>query len=124
MVAGTIAFGLVTGVAVHSRVEALGWPSSRLALAAAILVCLCGVYPLRASLRTLDQVGRLSAWAQTWDARDQAIRTARQSGTSTVQVVVLDHIIPHVGDLGPDPTAWYNSCAAGYYGLSSLSTYP
>jgi hypothetical protein len=38
-----------------------------------------------------------------------------------LEVMQLDHVIPDVGELNPDPGYWYNQCAAGYYGIDSIS---
>ena len=34
--------------------------------------------------------------------------------------MVLDHPIPWVAELGPDPAAAYNLCAQEYYGIPAI----
>lgn len=63
---------------------------------------------------------KFEKWAQLWDARDSEIRTASKQNATNIHVMALDHVIPDVGELSPDPLYWYNQCAAGYYGIDSI----
>jgi len=42
-------------------------------------------------------------------------------GNSSVDVILMDKIIPDVAELQPDPDYWYNNCAEWYYDLRRLS---
>lgn len=86
-----------------------------------LLIGIISLYPLRATRNVLAEVPRYQKWATYWDARDQEIRSAKQAGILDIEVVNIDHIIPRVGDLSPDPGHWYNNCAEGYYGVHSIS---
>jgi hypothetical protein len=83
-------------------------------------LCILG-YGLHAANAILEEQPKFSKWARLWDARDQQIRQAALGNATLVHVIQLDHIIPNVGDLSPDPGAWYNNCAAIYYRLDQIS---
>lgn len=91
----------------------LGWG----ALAVAFLL---SIYVLRAASGTLQEWPKFENWSHAWDARDRYIRSAKDEGIVDISVRPIDHVIPHVGELGPDPLGWYNVCAAGYYGVRSI----
>lgn len=88
-----------------------------------ILICLGlgSVYPLLTARDQASQAWHYQKWAHFWDARDLIIRQAHLEGRSLVKVVKLDHIIPDIAELSADPTYWINGCAAGYYGVTSIS---
>jgi hypothetical protein len=64
---------------------------------------------------------KFQKWASLWDDRDREIRSARQSGLFELQVMQLDHLIPEVGELSPDPNTWYNNCAEDLYDVDAIS---
>jgi hypothetical protein len=91
------------------------------ALIAVALLVGASLYPLSAANDQLSQTWHYQKWARFWDARDLAIQQARLEHRSNVKVVKIDHIIPDVADLSPDPRNWYNGCAAMYYGVTAIS---
>lgn len=68
----------------------------------------------------LSDQAKFQRWARLWDVRDLEIRTASKKNAKNIDVMQLDHIIPDVGELSPDPEYWYNRCAAGYYEIDSI----
>lgn len=68
----------------------------------------------------LSEQSKFQRWVVLWDQRDREIRTASLHNVDKIEVVQLDHIIPDVGELAPDPAYWYNQCAAGYYEIDSI----
>ena len=79
------------------------------------------IYPVYASRNIYRDTAKYQRWAIFWDERDQEIRKAKQNNIMDVEMIKIDHIIPGVGDLSEDPKYWYNVCAAGYYGIHSIS---
>jgi hypothetical protein len=94
-------------------------PSFVWVASAAALGILC-LYPLRAMQSIMAELPKYQRWAAVWDQRHQAILAAKQNSSLDVHVLEIDHLIPDVGDLSPDPAAWYNVCAAGYYGVNTI----
>ena len=88
---------------------------------ASVLFILIGMYPLLAARNELSQTSHIQKWALFWDARDMAIHESVLEHRNNVKVVAIDHIISGVADLSPDPTRWYNGCAALYYGVTAIS---
>jgi len=91
-------------------------------LGASVLVLVATYsYPLIWAKSIYAEMPRYQKWAHFWDARDQQIREAQRQGVSQIEVVQIDHIVPRVGELSPDPGYWYNVCASWYYGIHSIS---
>ncbi len=91
-------------------------------LAGSLLVmALVMLYPIRAAILTYSGAPHFQKWANLWDIRDANIRNANLNGVLDVEVMHLDKVIKRVGELSPDPDSWYNRCAAGYYGINSIS---
>ncbi len=88
---------------------------------AGLFIAICCFYPLQAVPGIVTDLPHYRKWASFWDARDLAIRQARGRGQSEIAVVRLDHIIPSVAELSPDPGYWYNNCAERYYDVGSIS---
>lgn len=99
----------------QEKLEAYLW-----GVASFALVVLC-FYPVFASRNIYDDLPRHQKWAAFWDKRDAEIRDMARHNVQDVQVIQIDHIIPNVGDLSPDPEYWYNRCASLYYGVKSIS---
>lgn len=94
---------------------------SRYAVAVGGLALLVlSAYPVYAAVSIIEDTRELRKWASEWDKRDREIVAARDGGMSQVEVAQLDHPIPWVGELQPDPGFWYNRCAATYYGLTEI----
>lgn len=79
------------------------------------------LYCVRATPKIYTNLHLYRKWSAFWDARDRDIRSAKNNGRMEIEVLTLDHIIPDVGELASDPTYWYNGCAAGYYGVTSIT---
>jgi hypothetical protein len=117
-ICAVVAFGWMTGV-LGSR---LAGKDPRLALVAAgLLLVLTCAFPLVSARESIRQFPTYLRWARAWDARDLEIRTARELGQISVEVMLFDKIIPEVAELQPDPDYWYNNCAEWYYDLDRLS---
>jgi hypothetical protein len=119
MVLGLTVIGLILGfwgrrLLAHRRFRPL------IAVGSVLCLGVCALYPLRAAKNVISELPRYQKWSQFWDARDREIRDAGESGVQDIEVIQIDHIIPRVGDLSPDPGYWYNLCAAEYYGADSI----
>ena len=88
---------------------------------AGVAVAIVGVYALAGMISTLDELPRYQRWARFWDERDAQIRSERSAGAGEIEVVLIDHIIPEVAELAPDPNYFYNNCAEWYYDIQSLA---
>ena len=88
---------------------------------AGMAAVIAGAYALAGTISTLDDLDRYQRWARFWDARHAQILEARRAGTGSIEVVLMDHIIPDVAELQPDPDYFYNNCAEWYYDLESLA---
>lgn len=124
------------GFTLVAAVAALGWtagqilfwgvgkPIHRLAtplrVLAPVMLAVCCIFPLAASINIYAQSPLYQKWATLWDARDRQIREASSRNVHDVQVMALDHIIPRVAELQPEAGFWYNRCAAIYYGVATL----
>ena len=86
-----------------------------------LLVGVLLVYPLYASRNIYSGLPEYAKWSTFWDQRNLAIQQDKQAGIMDLNVVQIDHIIPDVGDLSPDPGHWYNICASQYYGVQTIT---
>lgn len=124
------AFLLLTGLGVSAALCAAaarewlaefrqGW------LRSAVLICLLALslYPLRAATAPMGDLADLSVRAERWDARHQQILDAVRAGQSVVQVQQTD-VVQGLEDIGPDSAHWINTCAALYYGASTIIAEP
>jgi hypothetical protein len=109
-----ICLGLIlkTGIKIKSQV--------RSAVIALILLA-TGVYALRITPRILADAQPMQSWSAAWDTRHQEIKSMILAGETDLMVQNLPMIIPWVAELGPDPLAWYNACAAGWYEVTSIT---
>lgn len=94
--------------------------NSTIILISLLLFGLVSLYPLRATRTIWTDTARFQLWATYWDQRDKEIRQLRSNGVLDVEVVHLDRIMDHVGELSADPDFWYNNCAERYYGVNSI----
>ncbi len=88
---------------------------------AGLAAAIAGAYALAGTISTLDELGRYQRWARFWDARHAEILSERRAGAGQIEVVLIDHIIPDVAELQPDPNYFYNNCAEWYYDIQSLA---
>ena len=86
-----------------------------------VSVALVGAYALAGTISTLDELPRYQRWARFWDERHALILSERRAGAGEIEVVLIDHIIPDVAELAPDPNYFYNNCAEWYYDIQSLA---
>ena len=93
---------------------------SILIVVAPLAILAASMYPIRAYPYLVEREPFMKKWALLWDQRDIQIRDAAQRGESQIQVMVLDHPIPWVAELGEDPNANYNVCAQEYYGIPAI----
>ena len=89
----------------------------------ALILFVCAVYPLRAVAALEPQHAEMTAWAARWDQRDAGIRAAIASGQMDLRVRQVE-VVQGLEDIGPDPLAWVNRCAAGYYQVHSIVANP
>lgn len=83
------------------------------------------IYPIRYSFEVIEDRHLYQYWAREWTERDATIRAAAARGETEVHVLLMDHLIEDVGELGPDPVQnWYNLCAADYYGVDIYADQP
>lgn len=92
-------------------------------LAAFLLILLAGLYPIRAAAATRQDVTRLSAWADRWDARNTQILQQLGTGQMDVRVRQTD-VVQSLEDIGPEPSFWINACASVFYGARSIQANP
>ena len=77
-------------------------------------------YPLHAVPSILSPTPIYYKWSTLWDQRHRDILAAKRNGIAEVHVMKLKNILPGIGDLSPDPSYWYNRCAAEYYGVQTI----
>ena len=92
----------------------------------ALVLLACAFYPLHALTSLEPERRQLAAWAVRWDARDAKIRAllAAQSPAPSQLLVQQVEVVQGLEDIGPDPLAWVNRCAAGYYGVHTIIANP
>jgi hypothetical protein len=115
--ASLVALGLLSGAFFHQIVK------SRTIKQIIILVVMLAsaAYTLRIVPRIIQDAQPLRSWAAGWDMRDRTIRAEVEAGDQNIIVNSLPTIIPYVSELQGDPGYWYNQCAAGWYGIDSIS---
>ena len=88
---------------------------------AGVAAAIAGAYALAGTMSTLDELVRYQRWARFWDERHSQILSKRRAGSGEIEVVLIDHIIPDVAELQPDPDFYYNNCAEWYYDVRTLA---
>lgn len=127
MVINLMVVGYVLGKqSLAAIVELPKWMETVGLTGAAVLLLGIGLlYPVRYLPHALQDRFLYQYWAREWTQRDAAIRTAAAQGELEVHVMLLDHLIEDVGELGPEPDKnWYNQCAADYYGIKIYADQP
>ena len=112
--------GWLVGQALFRWVGVGARGSAAVRFAAAISLLTFCALPLTASFQLYALLPRYQRWAAFWDARDALLRKAGQANVARVEVMQIDKVIQDVGELRPDPTFWYNVCAAQYYGVKQI----
>jgi len=91
--------------------------------AAALLMLVLGLYPLRGGLALWNNVDEYRAWATAWDEREQLIHRMAESG---VQDPVVEWFPNRYGvkDIDGSTEHWMNKCVADYYGFNTIRSVP
>jgi len=123
LAAFAVAFvGAAAGAILGSLLEAEPRKFEKTVLrAAGVSVAIVGIYALAGTISTLDNLPRYQRWARFWDERHSQILSERSAGAGEIEVVLIDHIIPDVAELQPDPNFFYNNCAEWYYDIQQLA---
>jgi len=117
LVAGLSIWGFVLGAVLFGPA---GGQAHRAALGlgvAGLLLVLAAVWP--GTQRVAAQLPEVQPFAESWEARDQALRQAAARGVEETRAASL----PHMGglaEIGYDPNEWINRCVAQAYGLKRV----
>jgi hypothetical protein len=125
MIVGVLALiGYVVGIRLKNRSpfrqgsQTLQWAT------VVLLIAALAFGPLRSTAQILSTLPSFQTFAAGFDQREQLIDAAVERGERTLVVPPLSlDIAPLIGleNIGSNPTAWVNACAAQYYGLESLA---
>ncbi|NJD58703.1 MAG: hypothetical protein FIA98_04805 [Anaerolineae bacterium] len=121
MVLSIITLGILFGLIIQQSLTVSQQLSRIVRYSMVLILGIMCQYPIYTASKIFSEVPTYQRWASFWDERDQAIRVAKENNVSDVEVIKIDHIIPSVGDLSEDPNYWYNICAAGYYGVHTIT---
>jgi hypothetical protein len=120
MILALATVGWLAGWEVRNLTSQITIPNSYFLAAAMIVLAGLLIYPLQSTRSIVAITPKSQKWAAFWDIRDQKIRAASRNNVPNVEVMQLDHIIPRVGELAPDPGYWYNQCASMYYQVQTI----
>ena len=124
MVTGLMFFCLLIGMGLRAWVQGLLKERQTFFNAivgmAMIFLVLGSSYPLYASKQVLVDLPWYRYHAEQWDARDQYIQQAVAQGATDLVVKQLD-TIGKVQEIKGRAKNWVNRCAAGFYGLDTIS---
>jgi hypothetical protein len=112
----SVATGWFIGMLIHKRRNYY----SIAAILASLGMILASLYPLRVYPYLMEREPFMKKWSVLWDQRDEQIREAVERGETSIEVMVLDHPIPNLAELGADPDSAYNQCAEEYYGIPAI----
>ncbi len=88
---------------------------------ASVALAVVAIYPLRAAVSTLAaELPYAKRWSSAWDARQAMIYEQKAAGKQAIVVPQLPGF-EHVKELDPRAKLWVNRCAAGFYGVQSIS---
>ncbi len=88
---------------------------------ASVALAVLAIYPLRAAFTVLaSDLPYAKRWSSAWDARQAMIYQQKAAGNEAIVVPQLPGF-EHVKELDPRPGVWVNRCAAGFYGVKSIS---
>ena len=116
LVGGLSASGWLMGRLASASISRPSWRA-----AAALLLLLLSLYPLRVASQTYAKIAPLRQRAALWDARDRQIRAQLAAGAEDLLVPALDSIAG-LSEIGPNPNYFVNRCSANYYGLKTIRT--
>jgi hypothetical protein len=89
------------------------------ALATSLALTLLAIIPLGAAVAAVPARAAAASYAVRWDEEDRTIRARRDAGARRLVVPPLP---PNLGEefVTSNPTHWFNSCVARYYGVDSI----
>jgi hypothetical protein len=89
------------------------------ALAPGLALGLLALVPVSAAASALPEQAAAAQYAALWDEKDRAIRAMREAGARRLMVAPLP---TNLGEefVTANPTYWFNSCVARYYGVDSI----
>lgn len=93
-------------------------------ITALIIVALLIIGPLASASQILADVPDFRTYANEWDSRDTAIRTAARNREKQIETTMLKTDIgirAGLEPIGPEAGTGVNTCAAAYYGIDSLT---
>lgn len=99
-------------------------PRSLLVLTSCLFL-LTALYPLYDARKTVTQIPIYRAHAASWDAHAAEIHTSLQQGIAVInlhdsQAKSFD-VLSGLQEIGSDPNAWVNVCAAEFFGARSIA---
>ena len=112
--------GILAGIAAEKVIQRSRLANPIVFLAGVAMIALLG-FPLWTGRVYWGELPRYQRWGAFWDQRDQEIRQAQNQGILDVHVMEIDHIIPRLVELTPNPADLYNQCAAVYYGFNTIT---
>lgn len=114
-------WGILAGILAQTIAKKLnGVWFSRFQLAVAAGLVLLAVYLLYSGYQMTGRMNEYHIRAVLWDERAGQIEQMRLSGEMNPHVTALDSLAG-LQELAGDPDIWVNQCAAGYYGVESIT---
>ena len=98
-------------------------PQQLWTLAIVIVLLSISAYTIRSYRIPIEEGRYLAGKAELWDKQDQVIRSARAAGEMDIQVPEYN-VVDTLDSLKIDPAHWVNGCAAGIYGVNSITAKP
>ena len=108
--------GALSGLVSHQFIDQIVDTCLASILIMAILVT---VYPIRAALRTWNEIPAAQKRADIWDARKKVIEQAIGNGQDHLDLTPINSV-NGIYEITSDTEFWVNTCAADYYGIKSL----
>jgi len=126
LVAMMIAEGALAGMSLSQLHRWAEEPAPRsLQVLTACLFLLMALYPLYDARKTFAQIPVYRAHAASWDAHGAEIRTSLKRGITRINLLDSQarsfDTLSGLQEIGSDPQAWVNVCAADFFGARSLA---
>lgn len=121
LISAALACGSIMGLGARWK-QARITPRTRQIAALAVVILLI-VGPLASAWQTLAEAADFRTYAAEWDTRDTAIRASAAQGEQHIETEMLTVDIGFRAGLepiGPEANGSINTCAAQYYGVTSL----
>lgn len=77
------------------------------------------IYPVRSTMKNLNDIPISRELAQRWDSRNAYILAAMDDGQEDIEITPMNSI-NGISEISSDPLDWVNRCAADFYGLKSI----